>query len=534
MIFASLEKEHLKTARVVCSLWRKVATDYLFDRIYFSRFPKDIEVFEAWIANAECAAAVKEMIYDVTVLDAEMSLSEYTSRLLDRFSMTLRSDLKAEFPGPDRQVQEIWHFAGTDRLLKPDEPFVWPPRCPDPSFEDDDEVDICQRRSVPPCFLEYPSIPDGHQDCIRQARYALEMQASGKMLAVLKSGLKRLPNLKCIILQGPDGCGIGPLDAVAPSLRRKCGPPSFRKRHAMHLPPWHCTFNNLSSLSAFVWPTDSDINLGMAYYKQHAILFQAVSEQHTNLDHLKLELPEWRHFSKHVFPELIVPGATLPSEVDIVFGHLKVLDVTIDSESLGSDEDRGDGGFTQCLMACNSLEELVLSRCYRPWFPRSIGGSSSLPNLRRLKVKGGVIGTDALAMFICEHQLQNLEMSKVRVEEYRSEPTFSWLSKAVAFVPQVHILASSTPYAERRRRQCYIQIDICGSDVSPTIREFEREEQTHVIEVEDWSSSIMNTQSWKFDRTEVMLTPEYGFGSKSNMLTVRPPWKLYGFMVVLS
>lgn len=63
-ILKSLEKCDLKSARLVSKTWTAFAAEFLFDQVYVSVHPENLEVFEAITQHALLSKCVKTLIYD--------------------------------------------------------------------------------------------------------------------------------------------------------------------------------------------------------------------------------------------------------------------------------------------------------------------------------------------------------------------------------------------------------------------------------------------------------------------------------------
>ena len=509
MIFSDLKKKDLKNVRLVCSFWSHLTNQYLFERIYFSRWSIDVKVFRAWTSNPECAAAVKELIYDVTLQDTDMSLLGYSQALW--FYLRGNGSLlpNVNLQGSSRQIQEICHHAKTGRSLKPDESFVWPPGCPEGCDNDWNlSKTTCFDDPLVASFMSYPLVSEGYHEYITQARSAYDLEASGRLLIALTSGLKRLPNLKSISLWESNEC-VHKFDPILLLPRCKSGPPSLRKRHPMYLPPT-CPYKPRS----FLGPTERDrsiADLENAYYLQFANLFHALSKCHSQLNRLQLRYVDWDRFIDNVFPSVGSSGLLEADQINVAFGSLKTIDVTIGEKLSWPGEKRDFRGFIQCLKACKNLEELVLTDCEYPCFPKSTSAQPILPRLHKLVIIHGTLDGRVLAAFISQYDLQQLELYYVYLEEPAAAPILDTFSRAIARVPRVHIIHSH----RRCRKQDAgngskpeIHIDVCGTDIRPKVRR-RKGKKIKWLRTGDWSSSVMNRQPWSFDTGGVRRSAEF-------------------------
>ena len=502
-----LEKGDLENARLVCSLWSELTIEYLFDRIFFSNRSKDIEVFQAWTANSKCAAAVKELVYDVAILNPELSLHDYTVELWDHLACDYLDSTVYElkFEGSDRQIQEICHHMWTGKLLGPGKSFSWPPQRPSEYDEGEEwrnyDVQTCFRETPASCFLEYPVILEGYQNHIRQAQLMMQSmmatQISGN--STLKVGLEKLPKLTLIRLWEEESIHWDRYDWPVSLLpMSKTGPPSVREWHPMHLPPTYRKPSSAEVPLPYFRASKSDPDL---YFAQHDHLFRALSEVSHNFSKLEFGVVQWHVFARYVFPGLIGNQVPLPKHIHAGFAGLRSLKVGQLGRraQLFGNEDCNNG-LTACLAACRGLEELEMIEFCFPKFPDHFRGQPSLLNLRRLKIVDSIIGSGNLASFLSQRELQRLELCRVELQEPPTEPFFQRLNRAISRVSQVCVV--STYRSPEVTHRYLVTLDILSFATLPKVKSH-KDGKPKSIDIGDWSSQVMNRQPWHSDLTRV-------------------------------
>ncbi|MCJ1232644.1 hypothetical protein MMC14_000597 [Varicellaria rhodocarpa] len=81
-VFGHSFKSDLKLFRLVCGRWSDVAIPLLYDRIYISIGPHDLDVFRQWMNHDLCRKAIKSLIVDFQPIDSSLSLVELVEHAL--------------------------------------------------------------------------------------------------------------------------------------------------------------------------------------------------------------------------------------------------------------------------------------------------------------------------------------------------------------------------------------------------------------------------------------------------------------------
>ena len=76
-ILSFLGKADLKSARCVSKTWCCFASDFLFDQIYISANPVDLDIFEAISKHPTLRHCVRHLIYDLNVFDNQIQKRRY-------------------------------------------------------------------------------------------------------------------------------------------------------------------------------------------------------------------------------------------------------------------------------------------------------------------------------------------------------------------------------------------------------------------------------------------------------------------------
>ena len=503
-IFVRLEKSDLKNVRSVCPLWSRWSNEFLFDRIWFSTLPQDVEVFRAWTANAELAAVVKELRFDTRTLDDAMSLPDYILKLWSHLCTTGCLDPEIKFDGSSRQVQEICYHARFGRLLGPDKVFSWPAKydgerlpASHPFCDNFEDCNCRWTHVTAPCFLKYPIILQGYHEYCGQAQSALAFQTKGDMLTVLRQGLQKLPNLKCIDLVDLEDCLENGFDPLLLAPRDRSGPPSRRRRHPLHLPP------KLHSVArSDLFPENflsRDFSLAKVFYARLSVLFQAISEMQTKLDRLKFGFIKWLDSSEEIIPALFNTKTSEMSPISTVLGRLTSFEF-VDSWYWLESVCPQNVSF-RALTACQNLKSLKMSAPYEMKILNPVIEQSSLPCLRRICLFKGTISSRTVEALSSHCQLERLELNFVRIIDTTSEPILTKLSGVLALIPQVHIV--HTGLHLQGDIGARVEIELCATETWPRVKWLKKSEPQHV-ELGDWSSSVMNRKPWQFDKGWVL------------------------------
>ena len=86
-VLECLEKQDLKQVRLVSRVWCSLSIPLLFNKIYISPQPLDLQVFQSCAAHPDISKAVREIVYDVSHFDGGTSRETYGERLATDFTM---------------------------------------------------------------------------------------------------------------------------------------------------------------------------------------------------------------------------------------------------------------------------------------------------------------------------------------------------------------------------------------------------------------------------------------------------------------
>ena len=91
-ILKSLEKSDLKSARLVSKTWTAFAAELLFDQVYVSVHPDNLEVFKAITQHALLSKCVKTLRYDAVDFIEDYKMTEYAQDLWRQTRGNIRTD----------------------------------------------------------------------------------------------------------------------------------------------------------------------------------------------------------------------------------------------------------------------------------------------------------------------------------------------------------------------------------------------------------------------------------------------------------
>lgn len=104
-ILECLEKKDLKQVRLVSKLWCPVATELLFDRIYFSAHEKDLDVFNKIGGHPLLRKAVRELVYDTTTFRDPPNYDAYYDIQAAEMRLLASDWCETPFTYPDAEVE---------------------------------------------------------------------------------------------------------------------------------------------------------------------------------------------------------------------------------------------------------------------------------------------------------------------------------------------------------------------------------------------------------------------------------------------
>lgn len=229
LILKSLEKRDLKFARLVSKTWTSLAAELLFDQVYVSAHPENLEVFSAIARHPLLSQCIKTLRYDAVDF-AGCTKEQYFDSLWwetrYQFYPYDREQLKASTFGPD--INE-WQEAVA--AFYPEHGDVFAIKNP-----------YKFRGAGWEKFKDHDFISHGYQKYQKCAAFQRAQFDNGTFLESLVRGLQTLKNLSCVMLDGPR---IFPRevfhDAKKLCLRKPTGSPLARDWNVFYMCPqgWH-------------------------------------------------------------------------------------------------------------------------------------------------------------------------------------------------------------------------------------------------------------------------------------------------------
>lgn len=230
IIFANLPKKaDLKVVRLVCQQWCSLAPPSLFHTIYFSPWPKDLDVFSQWTLNERCRTAVRELVYDASRMEPASSEGNYAEIMLSRHlgEFRKRSRDAAKFVNLGCEAMHLLEYVEKEQLG-------------------------LVRRMENSELLKYQVVRQGYQAHRQQNRLYIDMHRSGKILRYLTRGIQQLMNLESVrIVDSLNWDGEEDDDDFRPTMpgpMRQRGSPFARSWHPLYLHPVAIIQTNRNSI----------------------------------------------------------------------------------------------------------------------------------------------------------------------------------------------------------------------------------------------------------------------------------------------
>ena len=316
LIFGNLKKSDLKNVRLVNPDWCEVTTELLFDRIFVSGRRIDIETFTKWTTSRRCRAPVKELVFDMSMMDPDLSLRRYMNGLW-WFIHDHLAKLDLNFRGCHHPVQEIFHHIRTGRLLGPEEEtpsnFLISGNHDGPeAYLGLSERDLWFELNNAPAsaLCQNPIVVKGYRKFHREAKFERQMNVSGELLALMVQGLKNLPNIEYVSVQEEHlgafdrhGCYFDPI-SLAPLS--DCGSPFKRSWHPMYLLPFDGYGLDRETY------TKQRHEFTENFKTRFPMLIRALSLSEKKVPHLKLYSDQKNPFPTGRLKSLFGSGETMP------------------------------------------------------------------------------------------------------------------------------------------------------------------------------------------------------------------------------
>ena len=368
-VLAQLDKRDLKSVRLVSKEWNALAIRPLYDRVYISCRAKDLEVFENITRHPVISTGIRELVYDGSLFQMGMTISDYfwhLHRCLFDITLGLES---GPFNCANNEINK---------------------------FIADYRNKAVSLRGLYDRHIRDDFIVEGHknhQNYAEAERHAFE---TGFFLSRLCGGLRRLENLRSVILNNSlwtydlyENRRTGSVNSNTlhgPDL----GSPLVRSWNPLHLRPlfWNChEMRNERSLFCD------------HFYR----LTTAITETHRQIK--SLEIP---YGDVGGLPPQVLVKPTITDDYFYrtlhAYSGLEVLDISIcASENDGSDDLEALATLPRMLEQMTGLKKLQLNlakEMYEPFgstreyytFQQVFPTFAFWPRLTELSIKGLAIG----------------------------------------------------------------------------------------------------------------------------------------------
>ena len=442
MIIGWLHKSDKKNVRLVCQDWCVLATPSLFDRIYFSPFPKDFEVFREWTATPRCATAVRQLVYDASIIDSTVDVPAYAQGLWEYL-----------------QDEDLFEATEQSRFLAlgvEDEEFF---KLVDSSSEEPIRHPQSMQR-----LCKKQIVKEGFHACVGQAQQHMELRLSGELIYHLTHGLELLTNLESVCLEDDDdmqgrelrrqfryrhwrgGADDTDFQPKSPGPMRQSGSPFARSWHPLYLHPSPC-----SSV------------VGAEYYvheSQHPfrLLVASLSLGHRSITSLRACLNSDHRVPISMFNVKGNPATPLMAQhLFNVFPTLKSLRLDIGSISWNDGVEERLKGLQDCLITIPHLQDLHI--CLKDLSPaassfRNIFGAPRCiwPLLAEFAAEGMYASQQDLVGFLTEQPIRRLDLCRIRITEGSWVPVVDTLRKVIPRIERVGLSdPTGLPFEDRNQ-----------------------------------------------------------------------------------
>ena len=184
IIFANLGPGDLKTTRLVCQLWSLLATKKLFERVFVSNRPKDLEVFRCISEHELCQKAVKRILYDASTTRISFTWSQrrYCKELVRQWGDLVKSS--DELSISRLKAVQASMLGG---------PWLYDGHSPNYVFS---------RNQITYYIIGEDEIDKGRSAYKKLAWEEKSMRQQGKLEKKITSGLRNLSSLEEVIISG--------------------------------------------------------------------------------------------------------------------------------------------------------------------------------------------------------------------------------------------------------------------------------------------------------------------------------------------
>ena len=222
LILRSLEKHDLKSARLVSKTWTSLAAEFLFDQVYVSVHPENLEVFSAIARHPLLSQCIKTLRYDAVEFVEACTKEQYFWRLwyqMRRHFWYSYSDL--------RRLDDFALVPDYNAFRKIIASFDYNFSCPGSSG-----IEIAWEHCKDCDFISF-----GYQKYRKSAALQRAQLSNGTFLESLVGGLQTLKNLSCIIVDGQWSFSQKDLHPKKLFLKRPTGSPLSRDWNLFHTCP---------------------------------------------------------------------------------------------------------------------------------------------------------------------------------------------------------------------------------------------------------------------------------------------------------
>lgn len=301
-VLAQLDKRNLKNVRLVSKDWNTLATRLLFDRVYISCRAKDLEVFENITSHPVISTSVRELVYDGSLFQKEMTISVYF-RHLYRSLISIKMGHKSEpFKSANREINAFIR-----------------------DYKNRTITYIYDRH------IQDNFIVEGHKNYKHYAEVERRGLGNGLFLSRLCRGLRRQDRLRSVILSSNlwtyDLCENKRTGSVKPNTLHgpESGSPLVRSWNPLHLRP-------------FLWTCDEMKSERPLVRDHFYIVTAAISKTHRNLKSLEIPYGEVGSLPPQTFNRPAMTDDHFAQTLNAYSG-LEVLNISIDANE---DEDSDD------------------------------------------------------------------------------------------------------------------------------------------------------------------------------------------------
>ena len=221
LLLKPLEKHDLKSARLVSKTWNPVAAELLFDQVYVSVHPENLEVFSAIARHPLLSQCIKTLRYDAVEFVEACTKKQYFWTLYDQTSCKF-------WDSGLEQLEDSTLCSNINTLVElvmssDDDLYSSPYICLEVGWEN------CK---------DYDFISHGYQKYQKCAALQHAQFDNGTFLESLIGGLQTLKNLSCVML---DNRWFFPEEALHDPeqvfLKRQTGSPLSRGWNIFHTCP---------------------------------------------------------------------------------------------------------------------------------------------------------------------------------------------------------------------------------------------------------------------------------------------------------